>query len=214
MRARTTLWLALVACAAAAPASADVYKCTINGEIRYQDAPCPGKEGEQKPHLEIKEQAAPRPAASGTALAEPESVPTAEGSLSDPNLGSAGGEATPAQLRAAFEARAAARQAAPPVPAPEAGPPDRLNQLHGRIVEAQAAHRQLLREQRAALVALAEKHAGAENSEAAVAERREAEYQWRQRRLEAADRERALQAELSRLCPSGTMTVGGRLECR
>lgn len=217
MRARTTLWLALVACAAAAPASADVYKCTINGEIRYQDAPCPGQR-DQKPHLEVDESKSPPPPTPAAPLAAPASEGGNDGSEApaagpDPNAGTAGGEATPAQLRAAFEARAAARRAAPPPPEEE-GPPDRLTELQDQITQAQAAHRNLLREQRQAMQEIADKHAGQPDSEAAIAERREADYQWRQRRLEAADRERRLQAELGRLCPNGTFTVRGRIACR
>ena len=215
MRPATTLLLALAAAGLAAPASADVYKCTINGEIRYQDAPCPGQR-EQKPHLEVKEQAPPPPAAQPAAV--PADLPAPEeaaGTLDDPNLGSEGGESTPAQLRAALEAQAEARRTAPP-PAQQARqqPPDRLTELQNQIEQAQFAHRQLLREQREAMRQLAEKYAGQESSEAAIAERREADYQWRQRRLQAADRERGLRAELERLCPNGTLTVRGRIACR
>lgn len=223
MRATTPLILSLLAAGAAAPASADVYKCTINGEIRYQDAPCPGQQ-DQKPHLEIREPVKPSPSSAGqpvggvAVVALPsESASSAGDSPADPNLGSEGGEATPAQLRAAFEAQAAARAAraaAPPAAPAEQGPPDRLTQLQGLIVQAQEAHRGLIDQQRQAMLALAEKHAGREDSEAAIAERREVEYEWRQRRLRAADEERALQAEISRLCPNGTLSTRGRLECR
>lgn len=218
MRPAKTLILALAALGLAAPAQADVYKCTINGEIRYQDAPCPGQ-GDQKPHLEIKDQAPPPPPPSSPQASIPSELPVApeaEGTLDDPNFGSAGGESTPAQLRAAFEAEAEARRNAPPAP-PRQGPPeppDRLTELQARIEAAQARHRQLLREQREAMRALAEKHAGQEDSEAAIAEQREADYTWRQRRLEAADRERGLRAELERLCPNGTLNTRGRIACR
>ena len=215
MRPATTLILALAAAGLAAPASADVYKCTINGEIRYQDAPCPGQAG-QKPHLEIK-QAPPPPA---QAVPPPGVLPLsadAEEAAGDPDPGSFGGEMTPDQQRAAFEAQAQARRAAaaaPAAPPAAAEPPDRLTELQRRIESAQARHRELLREQREAMRQLAEKHAGREDSEAAIAEQREADYAWRQRRLEAADRERALRAELERLCPNGTLSTRGRIACR
>lgn len=217
MRAATTLFLALAAAGLAGQASADVYKCTINGEIRYQDSPCPGQAG-QKPHLEVKD-AAPPPAAQPAPV--PDALPVsaeAGDAAGDPDPGSYGGEMTPDQQRAAFEAQARARRAAaaapPAAPPADTEPPDRLTELQRQIEAAQAGHRQLLREQREAMQQLAEKQAGREDSEAAIAERREADYAWRQRRLEAADRERALRAELGRLCPNGTLSVRGRITCR
>ncbi|WP_295364757.1 hypothetical protein [Arenimonas sp.] len=222
MRASPLLILALATATLASPAAANVYKCTINGEVRYQDGPCPGSDG-QKPHVEIKRDPvpAPQPAADapGIAPAAPAQAPE-EGSAAssvapaDPQAGTMGGEATPAQLRAAFEARAAAREAAPVPPPAADGPPDRLNELQALITQAQLAHRQLVSEQNEALLKLREQFQGREDSEEAVAAIRGAEFDWRQRRLQAADRERSLQAEISRLCPNGVLSTRGRLECR
>lgn len=39
-------------------ASADVYKCTIQGEVRYQDSPCPGQPA-QAPHIQTDAPAGP-----------------------------------------------------------------------------------------------------------------------------------------------------------
>ena len=217
MRASPILLLALVAAGLSAPASANVYKCTINGQVRYQDAPCPGTNGD-KPHLEIKQAPAPAPAEPAAAEAPTPPVEPAQTAPREagPEPGTLGGEATPAQLRAAFEAQAAARAAAAAAPPPPAAdePPDRLTELQNQIVEAQRAHRALVSEQREANQRILEQFAGREDSEEAVAALRESDYQYRQRRLAAADRERALHAEIQRLCPGGTLSTRGRLECR
>ena len=82
------------------------------------------------------------------------------------------------------------------------------------VVDAQSGQRVLLRQQRGAKAGLGEEHAGREDSEAAIAERRAAEYDWRQRRLRAAEEERSLRSEIERLCPNGTYTSYGRMACR
>lgn len=65
-------------------ASADVYKCTIQGEVRYQDSPCPGQAG-QAPHIEV---AAPAttgaPVAAGDAPAEAGGGPRGDNPPSGP----------------------------------------------------------------------------------------------------------------------------------
>lgn len=217
MPVRPTLLLALLAAGLAEPAAANVYKCTIDGQVRYQDAPCPGTQG-ARPHLEIKQAPATAPAPvqdpSPSASADPGPPPPTQAEAG-PERGSNGGEATPSQLRAAFEAQAAARASAPTPPPPVAdGPPDRLNELQNQIIESQRAHRRLVSEQREASQRIREQFAGRETSEEAVAALRESDYQYRQRRLAAADHERALQSEIRRLCPSGTLNTRGRLECR
>ena len=215
MPVRPILLVALLATGLAEPAAANVYKCTIDGQIRYQDAPCPGTDG-AKPHLEIKPAPAPAPEPAAAPVASNDPAPSASSSPAQagPERGSEGGEATPAQLRAAFEAAAAAQASAPPPPPGAEGPPDRLNELQNQIVESQRAHRRLVSEQREASQRIREQFAGRESSEEAVAALRESDYQYRQRRLAAADRERALQSEIRRLCPNGTLNTRGRLECR
>lgn len=220
MRASPLLILALATATLASPATANVYKCTINGEVRYQDGPCPGSDG-QKPHVEIKRDPTPAPAPEAPSIApaapvqSPQDGPTTSSvAPADPQAGTMGGEATPAELRAAFEARAAAREAAPAPPPAADEPPDRLNELQAQITAAQVAHRRLIGEQNEAMLKLREQYQGREDSEEAVAAIRGAEFDWRQRRLQAADRERSLHAEIARLCPNGVLSTRGRLECR
>lgn len=181
---RESLVPALVIALLLSPAAqAAVYKCTINGETRYQDKPCPGSK-DQVPHIED----APAPAASG------------------PAAPAAGGEEAPRP-----RGRTAPK---PPLPADDDTPLDRVGQLYHEILAAQAEQRRQLDGYRQAVRQLAGAQKGREQTPEAEAERKVLEHEWKERRLVADDRVRALQGELRRLCPNGTLMQGARQACR
>ncbi|KFN47848.1 hypothetical protein N790_07190 [Arenimonas malthae CC-JY-1] len=183
---RKSLFPALAIALLLSPAAqAAVYKCTINGETRYQDNPCPGRQ-DQKPHIED----APAPAAG--APAGPAAAGTAAGT-------------PPPRGRTAPK---------PPLPQDDDTPLDRVGQLYHEILAAQAAQRVVLDGYREAVQALAAAQKGREQAPEAESERKQLEHEWKERRFAAGDRVRALQAELRRLCPNGTMMSGARQVCR
>lgn len=185
MRCKSLLPAIAIALLLSPVAQAAVYKCDINGQTRYQDNPCPGQK-DQKPHIED----APVPAASDPA------APVGAGTA---------GEAPRPRGRTAPR---------PPLPADDDTPLDRVGQLYHEILAAQAAQRSVLDGYREAVKALAAAQKGREQGPEAESERKMLEHEWKERRFAASDRVRALQAELRRLCPNGTMMAGARQVCR
>ncbi|MBW8312367.1 MAG: DUF4124 domain-containing protein [Rhizobium sp.] len=185
MRCKPLLPAIAIALLLSPAAQAAVYKCDINGETRYQDDPCPGRK-DQKPHIED----APAPAA---------------GAPASPAAAGPGAEAPPPRGRTAPR---------PPLPEDDDTPLDRVGQLYHEILAAQAAQRGVLDGHREAVKALAVAQKGREQAPEAESERKQLEFEWRERRFAASDRVRTLQGELRRLCPNGTMMAGARQVCR
>lgn len=185
MRCKPLLPVIAIAMLLSPVAQAAVYKCDIDGQTRYQDNPCPGQK-DQKPHIEDL----PAPAASAP-----------DGPVA------AGAEAEAPRPRG----RTAPK---PPLPEDDNTPLDRVGQLYHEILAAQAAQRGVLDGHREAVKALAAAQKGREQDPEAESERKQLEYEWKERRFAAGDRVRALQAELRRLCPNGTMMAGARQVCR
>lgn len=165
-------------------ASADVYKCTIQGEVRYQDSPCPGQPA-QAPHIAIEAPAA----ATGEATAGIRGAQAPPDGTRD--------EATPA-----------------PVPALDDEPLDALGKLYFAHKSAQDEQRDLQRQYREQVRKLAAAQAGKPDTEEAAWQRRELDRTWRERQVSAAERTRRLQSELRAACPNGLLMQRGRPACR
>lgn len=215
------------------PAQANVYKCTINGETRYQDEPCPG-DRDAAPHLEFQSEPnpgtapppppPPPPSASTAAptsgsdpASAPESNPSRDRIETDatnaPDNSSEGGaRGTSDQDRAAARIR---RPGSPlPPPPDDDSPLDRPAQLGVDIATAEAELRDLVDERRDTLAAIDVRIAAGGDRAALNAERERRDASFRERRLEVAGRLARLKAELADVCPNGTFQNVHRLACR
>lgn len=235
------LYALLMASAAliAMPAKADVYKCTINGETRYQDEPCPG-DRDAAPHLEFESdpQPVPPPAPPPEATSEPPSssqpapppappsspqpappsaAPSKTSSANEPAESAPIDEATQASdPEAARDARRTRRVRNPPTaPPPEDDSPlDRTARLGVDIANAEQELRAVVDARRDALAAIDVRMAAGGRTPALEAEREQREASFRERRLEVASRLARLKAELQAQCPNGTFQNVHRLACR
>jgi len=223
--------LFLVLAALASPAAqANVYKCTINGETRYQDAPCPG-DRDAAPHLEFE--SGPDPATTPSSP-PPSASPEAPTSGSDPrpapesnrardryasdatnvpdNTSGRGVQGASAQGRVATRTR---RPETPQSPPPDDDSPlDRAAQLGVEIAAAETELRAVVDERRDTLAAIDVRIAAGGDRVALNAERERRDVSFRERRLEVASRLARLKAELADVCPNGTFQNVHRLACR
>ena len=202
MRGPLHLTFLLCALALAMPAGANVYKCIINGETRYQDEPCPGDK-DATPHLEFK----PDPTVAPVATNDETDAPRPAGD--DSTKG--------AHPDTMLETRRVNRDREPPsLPAApvEEGPLDRVAQLGADIAAAEAELRAVVDERRDVLGALDVRLAASGNDPKLRAERNQRESGFRERRIEVSDRLRRLRAELDSACPNGTFLNGTRQACR
>lgn len=192
----------------AMPAGAAVYKCTINGETHYQDEPCPG-DRDARPHLEFT----PDPTLATGSEDETESQKPSPPVQGDSRAGN-----TEPLTRAGKPDRPRERRDRDPPPLPAAvvdeGPMDRVAQLGADIEAAQVELRAVVDERREALADLEVRLAANREDARLQAERKQREFEFRERRLEVADRLRRLRAELASECPNGTFLNGTRQACR
>jgi len=184
------LYLLLMASAALAalPAKANVYKCSINGETRYQDEPCPGAR-DAAPHLEFESSQAPAPGSDAPTMQAAPATPE------DAGVSGVQGDRVPP----------------PPV---DDSPLDRTAQLGVEIPVAERELRAVVDERRAALSDIDIRMTAGGDNAALEAERKQIEASFRERRREAASRLAELKAELGERCPNGTFQNGRRLACR
>lgn len=192
------------------PVQANVYKCTINGETRYQDEPCPG-DRDAAPHLEFAPD--PKPEPEPALESSPESEPQASDQTRTPR---ANGAASEARSDARREGSRVARDRDPPsAPPPDDDSPlDRPAQLGVDIAAAEKELRAIVDERRDTLGAIDVRLAAGGNPVALQAERKRRDAIFRERRLEVSSRLARLKAELAEVCPNGTFQNVHRLACR
>lgn len=212
MRGLLHLAFLLSALGLAMPAGANVYKCNINGETRYQDEPCPGDK-DAKPHLEFK----PDPTITPEPQDEEQPPKPAPPSGSDSEARGAGTEREadrPARERDPTRERRDRDPPARPAAPVDEGPMDRVAQLGVDIAAAEVELRAVVDERRDVLGALDVRLAASGNDPKLRAERSQREAEYRERRSEVSDRLRRLRAELDSECPNGTFLNGTRQACR
>ena len=192
----------------ATPAGAAVYKCTINGETRYQDEPCPG-DRDAKPHMEFK----PDPTIEPEAQDEGETQTASPAAESDSETASTEPDRQASKPDRSRERRDRALPSLPAAPVEE-GPMDRVAQLGADIEAAEVELRGVVDERRAVMADLDVRLAANRDDARLQAERKQRESEFRERRAEVSDRLRRLRAELASECPNGTFLNGTRQACR
>lgn len=192
----------------AMPAGAAVYKCTINGETRYQDEPCPG-DRDAKPHMEFK----PDPTIEPEAQDEGEAQTASPAAESDSETASTEPDRQASKPDRTRERRVRAPPSLPAAPVEE-GPMDRVAQLGADIEAAEVELRGVVDERRAVMADLDVRLAANRGDARLQAERKQRESEFRERRAEVSDRLRRLRAELASECPNGTFLNGNRQACR
>lgn len=191
----------------AMPAGAAVYKCTINGETRYQGQPCPG-DRDAKPHLEFK----PDPTVEPTTSAEAEAPKPSPALNADSAMD--GQDTKPAAPQAPTSERRDRDPPTLPAAPVDEGPMDRVAQLGADIAAAEVELRAVVDERRDVIGDLDVRLAASGNDARLLAERKQRESEYRDRRHEVSDRLRRLRAELAQACPNGTFLNGTRQACR
>lgn len=196
----------------ATPAGAAVYKCTINGETRYQDEPCPG-DRDAKPHMEFK----PDPTITPETQDEGETRTAPPMAERDPEDASAEPDRQASKPVLPRDPTRERRDRDPPsLPATpvDEGPMDRVAQLGADIEAAEVELRAVVDERRDVLADLDVRLAANPGNTRLQAERKQRESEFRERRAEVYDRLRRLRAELATECPNGTFLNGTRQACR
>ena len=196
----------------AMPAGAAVYKCTINGETRYQDDPCPG-DRDAKPHMEFKTDPPVEPAAE--VVNQSQKPPPPMGSEPEPASSEPERPASkPVRQRDPTRERRDREPPSLPAEPVEEGPMDRVAQLGADIEAAEVELRGVVDERRAVIADLDVRLAANRGDARLQAERKQRESEFRERRAEVSDRLRRLRAELASECPNGTFLNGTRQACR
>lgn len=187
------------------PAAADVYKCTINGEVRYQGDPCPG-DPEAKPHLAFEDDPVPAP----------EAAPAATQEVPQPRVPVGVEPKAPNPLTMLETARELRDRDPPaaPAPPPKDQPLTRTAELNQQIQAQEQALREIVDQRRLALGELDRRIAENPSDNALKLERRRRDSDFVVQRAEAGQRLEALRRELRELCPNGTYRDAGRLACR
>lgn len=194
------------------PVQANVYKCTINGETRYQDEPCPG-DRDAAPHLEFTPDPTPERSQEPALDSTPES-----GSQASRSSGATRNDDDASEVRSEDrrESSRTGRDRDPPsAPPPDDDSPlDRPAQLGVDIAAAEKELRDIVDERHDTLGAIDVRLAAGGDRTALQAERKRRDAIFRERRLEVSSRLARLKAELAEVCPNGTFQNVHRLACR
>lgn len=196
----------------AMPAGAAVYKCTINGETRYQDEPCPG-DRDAKPHMEFKPDPTIKPEAQDEGEAQ-KAPPPAESDSETASTEPDRQASKPVRPRDPTRERRDRDPPSLPAAPVDEGPMDRVAQLGADIEATETELRAVVDERRDVLADLDVRLAANRENARLQAERKQRESEFRERRTEVSERLRRLRAELASACPNGTFLNGTRHACR